>query len=324
MTRQQGETADATLAISPALRQALADWLAALRGLRDASPHTIDAYRADVAGFLDFLARHRGEAAGLSQLRDLTQSDLRAWMAQARAGGKAARSVARGLSAVKAFARWLAEREPSFDPTMILSARAPRFGRPLPRPLSEKDARAVLDGISEERDSDWQRVRDIAVVTLLYGCGLRISEALSLCGRDVPLAESLRIRGKGGKERLVPVIPAAARAVSDYVRLCPHALTPEAPLFRGARGGALNPRQIALAMEGVRLRLGLPATATPHALRHSFATHLLGAGGNLRAIQELLGHASLATTQIYTGVDAARLMEVYRAAHPRAGGAPAK
>jgi len=308
----------AGLAISPALRQALSDWLAGLRGLDDASVHTIKAYNSDVAGFLHFLALHHGGAAGMAQLRALSQTDLRAWMAQARARGNAARSVARALSSLKSFARWLAEREPGYDPSVILAARGPRFGRPLPRPLSENDARAVLDTVSLERESDWQRARDVAVVTLLYGGGLRISEALGLRGRDCPLGDSLRITGKGGKERLVPVIPAAARAVAEYARLCPFALEPDGPLFRGARGGALNPRLIARAMEGVRLQLGLPATATPHALRHSFATHLLSAGGDLRAIQELLGHASLSTTQIYTGVDTARLMDVYRAAHPRA------
>ncbi len=310
------------LAISPALRQAMADWLAGLSALKAASPHTIEAYRADVAGFLDFLARHQDGAAGMAQLRDLTASDLRAWMAQARASGREARSVARSLSALKGFARWLAERDTSYDPIVILSARGPRFKRPLPRPLNVSDAQAVIDTIGDDRTSDWQRARDVAVATLLYGCGLRISEALSLTGRHARPGDALRITGKGGKERMVPVIPAAARAVEAYVRLCPYPTEPDAPLFRGARGGALNPRLIARAMEGVRLRLGLPASATPHALRHSFATHLLSAGGDLRAIQELLGHASLSTTQIYTGVDAARLMEVYRAAHPRAG-APA-
>jgi len=310
--------AAAGLAISPALRQALSDWLASLRGLEDASAHTIRAYNTDVAGFLHFLAHHHGGAAGMTQLHALSQADLRAWMAQGRARGRAARSVSRGLSALKSFARWLAEREPGYDPAVILAARGPRFSRPLPRPLSENDARAVLESVSIERESDWQRARDVAVVTLLYGCGLRISEALGLQGRNAPLGESLRIRGKGGKERLVPVLPAAARAVDAYLHLCPHPPEPDAPLFRGARGGALNPRLIAGAMERVRRQLGLPASATPHALRHSFATHLLGAGGDLRAIQELLGHASLSTTQLYTGVDSARLMDVYRAAHPRA------
>lgn len=305
-------------AISPALRQALVDWLQGMAALQDAADHTITAYRTDVAGFLAFLAGHHGGAAGMAQLRAVTQPDLRSWMAAARARGVGPRSLARALSALKSFARWLAEREPGFDPDVFLAARAPRHARPLPRPLSETDARKVLKTVSDDHPEDWIRARDAAVVTLLYGCGLRISEALSLTGRDKILGVSLRIRGKGGKERLVPVLPAAAEAVADYARLCPWPLDPSEPLFRGARGGPLNPRLVARAMEGARLRLGLPATATPHALRHSFATHLLAAGGDLRAIQELLGHASLSTTQIYTGVDSARLMQAYRAAHPRA------
>jgi integrase/recombinase XerC len=311
-----------SLAISPALRQALSDWLAGLAALHDAAPHTIAAYRTDVSGFLAFLGGHQGGAAGMAQLRGVTQSDLRAWMAAARARGVGPRSLARQLSALKSFARWLHERDPAFDPDPILAARAPRHPRPLPRPLTEADAREVLETVSDDHPDDWIRARDAAVVTLLYGCGLRISEALALRGRDRQLGTSLRVVGKGGKERIVPVIPAAAAAVTAYAKLCPHPLTDEGPLFRGARGGPLNPRLIAKAMENARLRLGLPATATPHALRHSFATHLLTAGGDLRAIQELLGHASLATTQIYTGVDQARLMQAYRAAHPRATGAP--
>lgn len=308
----------AGLAISPALRQALSDWLAGLKALDGASAHTIAAYRTDVAGFLDFLSHHHATTAGMAQLRALTQSDLRAWMARARARGNGLRSLARALSALKSFARWLADHQPDFDPALILATRGPRFSRPLPRPLDEQDARAVTEQISIEHTSDWQRARDVAVATLLYGCGLRISEALALRGRDARATESLRILGKGGKERLVPLIPVAAQAIADYARLCPHDLPADGPLFRGARGGALNARIITRAMAGLRARLGLPASATPHALRHSFATHLLAAGGDLRAIQELLGHASLATTQIYTGVDTARLMSAYRAAHPRA------
>ncbi len=310
-----------SLAISPALRQALSDWLQSLAALKDAADHTITAYRADVAGFLAFLAGHHGGGAGIAQLRAVTQSDLRAWMAAERARGVGPRSLARALSALKSFARWLAEREPDFDPDTILAARAPRHARPLPRPVSEADAREMLETVSDDHPERWIQARDAAVLTLLYGCGLRISEALSLTGRARDPGPSLRIRGKGGKERVVPVLPAAAQAIAEYAHLCPHPLTPDGPLFRGARGGPLNPRLVARAMEGARLRLGLPATATPHALRHSFATHLLAAGGDLRAIQELLGHASLSTTQIYTGVDQARLMQAYRAAHPRAKGA---
>ena len=311
-----------SLAISPALRDALERWLAHLAALNDASDHTVAAYRGDVAQFLDFLARHHGGTAGMAQLRAVDSRDLRAWMAQARASGRGARSLARALSALKGFVRWLAEREDDFDPTAILSARAPKHQRPLPRPLDEDAARAVTEAISDDRAETWVRARDSAVVVLLYGCGLRISEALGLTGRDAGAATTpgatLRITGKGGKERMVPVLPAAAEAVASYLRQCPWPMEPDAPLFRGLRGGALNPRLVTRAMEGVRLRLGLPATATPHALRHSFATHLLSRGGDLRAIQELLGHANLSTTQIYTAVDAARLMEVYRDAHPRA------
>jgi len=310
------------LAISPALRDALSKWLDHLAALNEASVHTVEAYRSDVAEFLDFLARHHGGAAGIDQLRAVETRDMRAWMASARAQGRGARSLSRALSALKGFSRWLSDREENFDATAILSTRAPRHQRPLPRPLDIDAARTVTETVSDDKAEAWIKARDIAVVTLLYGSGLRISEALSLTGRDADLAtadgSSLRIVGKGGKERLVPVIPAAAKSISAYLRLCPWPMEPDSPLFRGLRGGPLNPRMISRAMENVRHRLGLPASATPHALRHSFATHLLSAGGDLRAIQELLGHANLATTQVYTGVDTARLMEVYRTAHPRA------
>lgn len=303
------------LSLAPQLRQLLADWGAGLSALKGASPHTVAAYQADVADFLEFLAGHQGGAGGLAQLQGLAQSDLRGWMAAARARGRSPRSVARGLSALRAFARWLAEREPGFDPSVVLAAKGPRYKRSLPRPLNEDQARATLDALSDTAP-DWVRARDVAVVTLLWGCGLRLSEALGLSARDLPLGDSLRIRGKGGRERLVPLLPAARAAVERYLALCPYPV--EGAIFLGMRGGPLNPRLVARAMEGVRLRLGLPETATPHALRHSFATHLLSSGGDLRAIQELLGHARLSTTQVYTGVDATRLTEAYRAAHPRA------
>ena len=311
------------LAISPAMRAAMADWLSGLKALGDSSDHTIAAYGSDVAQFLDFLAHHHGGAAGLEQFKAVETRDLRAWMADARAGGRGARSLARALSALKGFARHLADAH-GFEPTAILSARAPRHQRPLPRPLDEDAARAVTTQISIERAEAWVRARDSAVITLLYGGGLRISEALGLTGRDratvTTPGATLRIIGKGGKERLVPVIPAMAQAVETYLDLCPHPVEPDSALFRGHRGGPLNPRLITRAMEAVRLQLGLPATATPHAMRHSFATHLLSAGGDLRAIQELLGHANLSTTQVYTAVDQTRLMEAYRSAHPRARG----
>lgn len=308
-----------SLALSPALRDALGTWLDLRVALDGAAAHTVRAYRTDVTGFLDFLAEHTGDSIGPARLARITQSDMRAWMARERDRGVAARSLARSLSAVKGFARWLAERD-GFDPTAILAARSPKFQRKLPRPLSESAAKEVIDLMGSLPREDWVAARDAAVVTLLYGCGLRISEALALTGAETPLPEVVRIRGKGGKERIVPVLPAAREAVAAYVRLCPFPVAEEADsaLFRGARGGPLNPRLIAGAMEQARGALGLPATATPHAMRHSFATHLLAAGGDLRAIQDLLGHASLSTTQAYTAVDATRLMEIYEKAHPRA------
>ena len=302
--------------IAPALADALSRWLDHQRALNGAARNTITAYQADVLGFLAFMGQHHGGQEGLRPISRITISDMRAWMAHERARGVGARSLARSLSAVKSFYRWLAERE-GFEPTAVLSTRAPKFHKKLPRPLAEDAARAMIDEM-DIASEPWVAARDMAVMTLLYGCGLRISEALGLTGAQVPLPQTLRITGKGGKERIVPVLPAAREAVARYLQLCPHPMTPEGPLFRGHRGGALNPRIVQKAMEGARARLGLPASATPHAMRHSFATHLLSAGGDLRAIQELLGHASLSTTQAYTAVDTARLMEVYDRTHPKA------
>ncbi|TDX28190.1 tyrosine recombinase XerC [Rhodovulum visakhapatnamense] len=306
-----------SLALSPALRDALEAWLAEERAIDAASEATIRAYATDLRGFLAFLAEYDGEPAGPARLAGIELRDLRAWMAHERGRGLGPRSLARALSAVKGFFRWFGGRE-GFEPTAVLSVRAPKFTRKLPRPLPEDAARAVIADLGDTPEVPWIAARDAAVATLLYGSGLRISEALGLRGRDAPLPDVLRIRGKGGKERLVPVLPVAREAVAVYLDLCPFDLVPDGPLFRGARGGALNPRMVARAMEGARARLGLPASATPHALRHSFATHLLAAGGDLRTIQELLGHASLSTTQAYTAVDTARLLDVYDAAHPKA------
>lgn len=303
--------------ISPALSAALAGWLDHQRALKGAAANTITAYQTDVQGFLAFMGRHHGEAQGLGPIAKLTVSDMRAWMAHERGRGVSARSLARALSAVKTFYGWLADRE-GFEPTAVLSTRSPKFQKKLPRPLAVDAARAMIDTVELQARAPWVAARDVAVVTLLYGCGLRISEALGLTGRDVPLPATLRITGKGGKERLVPVIPAARTAVDAYLHQCPHAMDPDAPVFRGLRGGPLAPRTIQKVMEQSRMQLGLPATATPHAMRHSFATHLLNAGGDLRSIQELLGHASLSTTQAYTAVDTVRLLEVYNHAHPRA------
>lgn len=304
--------------LSPALGTALSAWLDNQRALNGAAENTIKAYHSDVLGFLSFMAQHHGGSQGLGPISRITVSDMRAWMAHERGRGVAARSLARSLSAVKTFYKWLAERE-GFEPTAVLSARAPKFQRKLPRPLAEGAARAMIDTVELQARDPWVAARDSAVITLLYGCGLRISEALGLTGAQAPLPRTLRIVGKGDKERVVPVIDAARDAVATYLRLCPYPVEPDGPLFRAVRGGPLAPRAVQKVMEQTRMQLGLPATATPHALRHSFATHLLTAGGDLRAIQELLGHASLSTTQAYTAVDTSRLMEVYDAAHPRSG-----
>lgn len=303
--------------ISPAARDALQDWLQHQKSLRGAPQTTLDAYGRDVGGFLAFITEHKGETQGLRALERISVTDMRAWMAFTRGRDVGPRSLARKLSAVKTFFRWLSERE-GIEPTAVLSARSPKYQRKLPRPLSPGAAQDVIDTLSYQTTQPWMGTRDEAVITLLYGCGLRISEALGLLGSDLPLGEALRITGKGGKERVVPVIAPAREIVERYVTACPYPMEPDMPVFRGARGGPLNPRTVQQTMARVRMQLGLPSTATPHAMRHSFATHLLNAGGDLRAIQELLGHASLSTTQAYTAVDTSRLMEVYARTHPRA------
>ncbi len=304
------------LALAPAMADALARWLDGERSTRDRSDHTITAYQSDLLAFLSFLGRHWGEPALPGKLHAITQSDMRAFAAAERARGLAARSLARRLSAVRSFLRWLADRE-GYDVSRALSSRAPRYQRGLPRPLGRDQARDLLDLAAVTHDTPWVAARDLAVLTLLYGCGLRISEALNLNGSDWPFPDALTIRGKGGRERQVPVLPVARAAIADYLRLSPCSLGPADPLFRGVRGGRLAAGVVEKTMAGLRQALGLPPTATPHALRHSFATHLLAAGGDLRTIQELLGHASLSTTQVYTGVDDAHLLAAHRAAHPR-------
>jgi len=303
--------------ISPQARDALQHWLETQKSLKGASENTLKAYNADTVDFITFMTSYKSEPQGLAALSRITTRDMRAWMAATRGTDVGARSLARKLSSVKSFYRWLSERE-GFEPTAVLTIRAPKFQKKLPRPLAVDAAKAMIETVEFQTPHAWVAARDSAVLTLLYGCGLRISEALSLTGADVPLPDTLRIFGKGGKERVVPVLPAAREAVQVYLRVCPHPLEPTSPLFRGIRGGALNPRAIQEVMAKARMQLGLPATATPHAMRHSFATHLLSAGGDLRSIQELLGHASLSTTQAYTAVDTARLMEVYDRAHPKA------
>lgn len=305
--------------ISPAARDTLEGWLTHLKALDGVAENTIEAYRHDVLSFVEFITLHFGDATGLAPLKRIKTADMRAWMASERKRGVAARSLARELSAVKSFYRWFGERD-GFEPTAILATRSPKFQNKLPRPLAEDAAREMIETVEMQPLKGWVSARDAAVVTLLYGCGLRISEALSLKVSDVPLPDVMRIIGKGGKERVVPVIKPARDAVARYRRLMPFELEPDDFLFRGARGGPLSSRLISKAMESARMQLGLPSTATPHAMRHSFATHLLEAGGDLRAIQELLGHASLSTTQAYTAVDTARLMEVYEKTHPHGQG----
>jgi integrase/recombinase XerC len=292
-------------------------WLHMLSATRGRSPRTITAYRDDVAGYLGFLGAHWGGPAGKEALGRVTTGDMRAWMARERMRGLSARSLQRRLSAVKSFHRWLDDAE-GISAAAVLATRAPKAPERLPRPVETGAARALIGVVGDASQAPWIAARDAAVLTLLYGSGLRISEALALRRGDAPLPQALRITGKGGKQRLAPVIPAARRAVDAYLALCPYKYGDNEALFLGERGKRLNPRMVQRAMERARMALGLPATATPHALRHSFATHLLEAGGDLRTIQELLGHASLSTTQRYTGVDQARLMAVYEKTHPRA------
>ena len=301
-------------------RQALALWLEHLAKERRASPRTVEAYAFAGGRYINFLERHRGEALSLGAMGTLTAGEVRAWLAYLRQGDKplSPRSLSQSLSAIRTFHRFLDRRMDTPNAAIAL-VRGPRVTPTAPRPVSEDQAAGLIaePAFDPDRD-DWEVSRDQAVLTLLYGCGLRISEALSLKRSDAPLPDALRITGKGGKERLVPVLPVAQRAVERYLALCPYPREPDDALFVGAKGGPLSPRLIQLAIARLRDVLTLPETATPHALRHSFATHLLAGGGDLRTIQELLGHASLSTTQVYTGVDAARLLDVYKAAHPRA------
>jgi len=299
-------------------------WLNYLTHERRASPRTVEAYGAGVAAFLAFTERHRAETLMLADLGQVSAAEFRAYLAHRRSGDRplSPRSLSQALSALRAFYQWLDRRHGVANPALAL-VRGPRVKPGQPRPVSEDQARGLLAEAADldariESFEPWEAARDVAVLTLLYGCGLRISEALSLRRKDAPLAEVLRIVGKGSKTRMVPVLPAVACAVDAYVAQLPFGLAPEDALFRAKRGGALGPRRVQALMQTLRGQLGLPDSATPHALRHSFATHLLGGGADLRTIQELLGHASLSTTQKYTEVDAASLLAAYASAHPRA------
>jgi integrase/recombinase XerC len=304
---------------APDLLKAVERWQRHLGSERRLAEKTLTAYQRDALQFLKFLTMHLGGPPKLADMRDLRTADVRAFMAGRREDGAGSRTLARGLAGIRSLMRFL-EKDGAGNGAAMRAVRAPRVAKGLPRPLPEGEARAVADVANALDEEPWIAARNTAVLALLYGCGLRISEALSLTRGEAPRGanDALRVIGKGGKERLVPVIPAVAAAIQRYIQLCPYRPGSNAPLFLGARGDALNPRIVQRAMEKLRGALGLPASATPHALRHSFATHLLSAGGDLRAIQELLGHASLSTTQVYTEVDTARLMAAYEKAHPRA------
>jgi integrase/recombinase XerC len=307
---------------SPAISaaDALLAWLDHLSHERRASPRTVEAYADAVRRYLVFLEQHRGGPLSLQDLGEITAADVRAYLAVRRQGprGLAPRSVAQTLSAVRGFHRFLDRRLGVTSPGVEL-VRGPRVKPSVPRPVSEDQARGLIGEAGADPELEpWEAARDVALLTLLYGCGLRISEALSLTLRDAPLGPTLKVVGKGSKTRVCPVLPIVRQALDDYARRMPFALEPGDQLFRARRGGPFSPRHAQALMQKLRSRLGLPDRATPHALRHSFATHLLGAGADLRSIQELLGHASLSTTQRYTAVDAAGLLAAYAKAHPRA------
>ena len=293
----------------------IALWLRDLGAVRRLAPKTLEAYQRDLGQFLQFLAPHTGGPVSVETLSGLRAADMRAFLAARREAGIEARSLARALSAIKSFFRFL-EREGALASEALNILRTPRAKKSLPKPLTVAEAKSAIASTAELEDRPWVAARDMAVLSLCYGAGLRISEALALTRADLE-GPVLRVTGKGNKTRMVPLIAAVRAGIETYLRLCPFKLGASQPLFRGVKGGVLSPRLIQLRVAQLRGALGLPPSATPHALRHSFATHLLGRGGDLRAIQELLGHASLSTTQIYTAVDTDRLLESYRAAHPR-------
>ncbi|MBB3456677.1 integrase/recombinase XerC [Rhizobium sp. BK313] len=293
-------------------------WLDALGQERRLSAHTLNAYERDTRQFLTFLTGHLGGPATIKDIHALRPADFRGFLATRRKDGAGARSLGRNLAGLRSLLRYL-EKKGLVNAAGAGAVRSPKQPKSLPKPLSDTQAITVVSDEAQMHDEPWIAARDTAVLTLLYGCGLRISEALNLTPEDVrPGATALRITGKGNKTRLVPLLPIVLEAVEKYRALCPYHLDAGTPLFRGARGGKLQAGIIQRGMQKLRSAFGLPDTATPHALRHSFATHLLAGGGDLRTIQELLGHASLSTTQVYTGVDSSRLLEVYDRAHPRA------
>jgi integrase/recombinase XerC len=297
-------------------RRLVARWASHLQNDRRRSPHTVRAYAATAHRFIAFLGQYRGGEIDVADLTGLSSADLRAFLAKRRGEGLGAASAAREISGVRALLKFAVEQEGSH--AQLPRTRAPKRPRTLPRPAAPAEAMELAENAAEAASSPWIGARDLAVLLLLYGAGLRVAEALSLTARALPIGSTLRVTGKRSKTRIVPIVPAVREAVEEYVRHCPYPLNGDAPLFLGARGGPLNADLVRRAVAAARKRLGLPDTLTPHALRHSFATHLLARGADLRSLQELLGHASLSSTQIYTAVDAARLLDVYRHAHPRA------
>ncbi len=306
---------DSAFATDDDIRARIQAWQRELGSVRRLAANTLEAYSRDLDQFFQFLAGHSGGPVSLKTLKDLRGSDLRAFMAQRRAESLGSRSLARMLSALKSFFRFL-EREGVMATEALNVIRTPKLPKSLPKALTVLEARATISTTGELEERPWVAARDMAVLSLCYGAGLRIAEALSLTKGDLE-SQVLRVTGKGGKTRMVPLIDPVRKAIDLYLELCPFKSWPEEPLFRGVKGGVLSPRLIQLRVAQLRGALGLPPSATPHALRHSFATHLLGKGGDLRAIQELLGHASLSSTQIYTAVDTDRLLDSYRKAHPR-------
>jgi len=297
-------------------RGLVARWAEHLRNDRRRSAHTVRAYSATARRLIDFIGRHGGELVSAATLLTLGATDLRAFLAERRREGLAASSAARELSGVRAFLAFIAEQQGVLP--QIPRTRAPRRPRTLPRPVAPDEALALAEDAGEVASEPWVGARDLAILLLLYGAGLRVAEALSLKGEVRPIGQALRVTGKRSKTRVVPIMPAVREAIEDYAAQCPWPIERDKPLFVGVRGGPLNPDLVRRAVAAARKRLGLPQSLTPHALRHSFATHLLARGADLRSLQELLGHASLSSTQIYTAVDAARLLDVYRHAHPRA------
>lgn len=293
-------------------------WLSSLEGQRRLADNTLEAYERDTRQFLTFMTGYLGNPTSIKNVSNLRPVDLRAFLASRRKEGAGARSLGRHLAGLRSFLRYL-EKKQLVNAAGATAMRAPKQPKSLPKPLTDRQALTITTTDAQFSEEPWIAARNAAVLTLLYGCGLRISEALGLTVTDFSHgARSLRVTGKGNKMRLVPLLPVVLEAVEAYLKLCPYHIEDSAPLFLGARGGRLQPAIIQREMQKLRGAFGLPENTTPHALRHSFATHLLAGGGDLRTIQELLGHASLSTTQVYTGVDTARLLEIYDNSHPRA------